>query len=412
MNFYNEFDPFAAQWIENLIAQRCIPEGRVDARSITEVRAEDLVGYRQCHWYCGIAGWPEAFRLAGISGCRGIWSKSLPCQPLSSAGKQRGAEDERHLWPESYRLISECRPSLIFGEQSGSKLGREWLDGVFLDLEELGFAVAASDLPAASVGAPHIRQRLYWGAVRLADSKHDARFSKHEREQGRWVQEAIDAAECCRSSWMADTSDGDGRRGISGEETGTGQDGQRGIGPASSGTACRLGYSSCDDQRRDQFRGAGPTFGIAAGGSGSGMVDSICSGLEGYAGNGNSRDESGRIDSGTIGPTSSSDPWSDWYPVFCRDEKTRRVGSAVQPLAASVPRNMGSLESELLRLGVDAKRSTAMRKWAGSRLAKAGRNRVGRLRAYGNAIVPPLAAQFIRSFLKSVLDVSHCENGG
>jgi DNA (cytosine-5)-methyltransferase 1 len=425
MNFYNEFDKNAAAWIKNLVARKHIPDGVVDERSITEVCAKDIVGYRQCHWFCGIAGWAEAFRLAGISNRRGAWSASLPCQPLSSAGKQRGAEDERHLWPEFYRLVSECGPAVIFGEQSGSKLGREWLDGISLDLEELGYAVASSDLSAASVGAPHIRQRIYWGAIRLEHASGN-------RWQQRWTESGgrstvgrcgdggladTSTAECDwwdQSSWqhgrtlhtadsgkhggLADTEH-DSRRAKHVDESGRRE-------PQKTDTAeragvGRMGNTASNNERGDQQRRPGPAFGISTGGSGPRLGNAIGSGLEGHAGHGNHSSESRRLDEGTVGSVAETDPWGDWYTVLCRDGKTRRIGTSVQPLVDGVPRSMGSLQSELERMGVDAKRAASMRKWAGSRLAKTGRNRVGRLRGYGNAIVPPLAAVFIRMFLQS-----------
>ena len=62
------------------------------------------------------------------------------------------------------QLIAECKPPVVFGEQVASKLGREWLSAVRTDLESVGYACGAADLSAAGVGAPHIRQRLYWAA--------------------------------------------------------------------------------------------------------------------------------------------------------------------------------------------------------------------------------------------------------
>ena len=86
------------------------------------------------------------------------------CQPFSSAGSHRGFSDERHLWPEFYRLIAECRPDTVFGEQVASQDGFRWLDLVCSDLEARNYAVGAVVTCAASAGAPHIRQRLYWVA--------------------------------------------------------------------------------------------------------------------------------------------------------------------------------------------------------------------------------------------------------
>lgn len=119
---------------------------------------------RRVHFFAGIGGWAEALRLAGWPDDREVWTGSCPCQPFSNAGKRRGTEDERHVWPEFRRLIAECKPPTIFGEQVASKDGRNWLASVRNDLENLGYAVGAADLCAAGVGAPHIRQRLYWVA--------------------------------------------------------------------------------------------------------------------------------------------------------------------------------------------------------------------------------------------------------
>jgi len=162
--YYNEIDPYAAQWLRNLIAENHIAPGDVDERSIVDVKADDLKGYTQCHFFAGIGGWSYALRLAGWSDNRAVWTGSCPCQPLSLAGKREGHADERHLWPAFHDLIEKCSPSVVFGEQVASPDGREWFAGVRADLEDLGYASGAADLCAAGVGAPHPRQRLYWVA--------------------------------------------------------------------------------------------------------------------------------------------------------------------------------------------------------------------------------------------------------
>jgi DNA (cytosine-5)-methyltransferase 1 len=167
--YYNEHDPRAAAWLRELVAAGLIAAGDVDERSITDVRATDLVGYRQVHLFAGIGGWSYAARLAGIPDDFPFWSGSCPCQPFSSAGKGRGVDDERHLWPVMRDLVTQRAPSIVVGEQVASAAGRGWLAAVRSDLESLGYAVGAADLCAAGVGAPHIRQRLYWGGVRVAD---------------------------------------------------------------------------------------------------------------------------------------------------------------------------------------------------------------------------------------------------
>lgn len=164
MNYYNDNDPFCCKWLRNLIDDGLIPKGDIDDRSIAEIKPSELNGYTQHHFFCGIGGWPYALRLAGWPDDRPVWTGSCPCQPFSVAGKGGGLEDERHLWPAFRWLIAQRRPAIVFGEQVASPAGREWLAGVRTDLEVMGYEVGAADLCAAGLGAPHIRQRLFWVA--------------------------------------------------------------------------------------------------------------------------------------------------------------------------------------------------------------------------------------------------------
>lgn len=201
-DYYNEIDPYAAQWLRNLIDAGEIPPGDVDERSIENVKPDDLRGYRQCHFFAGIGGWPLALQLAGWPADRGgLWTGSCPCQPFANPGQKKAAGDKRHLWPEMFRLIRECKqrecgPSVLLGEQVESPLGRAWLAAVLADLESVGYAVAAADLCAAGVGAPQRRQRLYW----MADADH-ARWERAER-QGQsnqaWTEREIARCESVR----------------------------------------------------------------------------------------------------------------------------------------------------------------------------------------------------------------------
>ena len=172
MNYYNEFDPKAAAWLRELINQKHIPEGIVDERSITEILPHELNEFTQCHFFAGIGGWSLALQLAGWPADRPVWTGSCPCQPFSSAGKQLAQADERHLWPAFFDLIRECRPHVVFGEQVASAINKGWLDGISSDLESEGYACGAVVCGAHSVGAPHIRQRLYWVADSDANGRH------------------------------------------------------------------------------------------------------------------------------------------------------------------------------------------------------------------------------------------------
>jgi len=169
--YYNEMEPYAAQWLRNLIDKGLIAKGEVDERSILDVAPADLRGFTQCHFFAGIGGWSLAARLAGWPDERPLWTGSAPCQPFSTAGQQKGTADERHLWPVFFGLIRACRPPVVMGEQVAAAVGKDWLDGVLADLASEDYAGRGVDIPACAVDAPHIRQRLYWIAVGDAERR-------------------------------------------------------------------------------------------------------------------------------------------------------------------------------------------------------------------------------------------------
>ncbi|EKZ6402258.1 DNA cytosine methyltransferase [Klebsiella aerogenes] len=162
--YYNEIDPFAAQWIRNLIKNRLVADGEVDERSIEDVSPDDVSGFAQCHWFAGVAVWSHSLRLAGWPDDRPVWTGSCPCQPFSAAGKGDGFADERHLWPHFFHLISERRPQHVFGEQVAAGNANAWFDLVQADLEGVGYAFGLVPFTSAGIGAPHIRERAYWVA--------------------------------------------------------------------------------------------------------------------------------------------------------------------------------------------------------------------------------------------------------
>lgn len=305
--YFNEIDPLACEWLGNLF-----PGHWVDSRGIRDVQPEDLSGHRRLHFFAGIAGWELALQLAGWPDDWEVWTGSCPCQPFSSAGKRKGTADERHLWPEFFRLINECRPDFVFGEQVKNAIGHGWLDGISADLEGAGYAVGACVLGAHSVGAPHIRQRLYWAAI--ADS---TRWSQAMRREGQYERNELEP----------------GRGGVV-------------DGVANSG--CEL----CG-------QGTRPRRGVDSPERCESCIDVESNGV--------------------------LDGWSDYAIIPCRDGKARRVSSksGVKPLAHGIPRSLGRGQPELSRV-----------------VRRARTNRVGRLRAHGNAIVPQLAAVFVRSVME------------
>ena len=327
--FYNEWERYPAQWIRNLVAAGHVADGTVDERSIRDVRATDLVGRAQCHFFAGLGGWSHALRLAGWPDDRHVWTASCPCQPFSTAGKQRGFDDDRHLWPVLFELVRECRPSILFGEQVAGPAGRTWLDAVSADLESAGYAVGAANLCAAGVGAPHIRQRLYFVAV--ADADHASKRQRVHVQQWRSQSEVPDADRHSDAGSLAD-ADRDGR----GPRRASGAHGDRAIEPAGCRDAERLGHADGIGAGRDTRGGAGTQ---AAGNSARGV-------------NGHDRHDA-----------DAPGAWGDVEWIACTDGKSRPTERGLHPLAHGVP------------------------------------DRVGKLRAYGNAIVPQVAAEFIGSVI-------------
>src|SRR3990167_2107459 len=155
-----------------------IAPGEVDERDIREVEPADLAGFAQCHFFAGIGVWSHALRGAGWPDGDPVWTGSCPCQSFSASGQRGGFSDPRHLWPAWFQLIRKCRPGVVFGEQVASKDGLAWLDVVSSDLEDGGYAVGPAVLGAAWLGAPHIRNRL-WFVADAEPSDGRAEYGEH-----------------------------------------------------------------------------------------------------------------------------------------------------------------------------------------------------------------------------------------
>ena len=308
MNYYNDFEPKACHWLEALMQEGLIPNGQIDNRSIADVKPEDIDGYYQCHFFAGIGGWSRALQLAGHESRRSVWTGSCPCQPFSCAGKGLGPKDERHLWPEFFRLIKACRPEYVFGEQVAAAIGKGWLDGVCSDLEGEGYSCGATVLGAHSVTAPHIRQRCYW---------------------------------------LGHTSNSNGRLGECGAKEGVGTNGKRRWGSTESGVDGRPGVGMADTEQqgleghiRHGDNGDEPGWKRAEQArstSESRKFDRVA----------NSKCDGGRTDSqGWRSERRAVNGWDNFRIIHCRDGKLRRipVEPEIFPLVDGFPSRVAVLK--------------------------------------------------------------------
>ena len=353
--YYNEIDPYAAQWLRNLIAAGHLAKGEVDERSITEIQPDDLLGFNQCHFFAGIGVWGYALRQAGWADDRPVWTGSCPCQPFSAAGKQEGFADERHLWPTWFNLISQCRPAIVLGEQVASAL--DWLDLVSTDMESAGYAFGAADLCAAGFGGAHIRQRLYFAGVA------NTLGSGRQRTGGQSSAQSVGTAERSGTGGLADA-----------QSARLPHRGTRTIQPVVTGSRRAAGGLADADHER-QFaapvsRLCNEEYNAEPRSSVSGLADAehhdgrpiqqerrqegrTADGRDcaGAGGNGHDRPHA---------PMLGRDA-ADW--LYCRDDKWRPVEPGTFPLA------------------------------------DAAASRVGRLRAYGNGLDAETATQFVAAVM-------------
>lgn len=130
------------------------------------------------------AHWPKTPRYHDVRlvsadpGAVDVVCGGFPCQPYStaSAGKRKGAADDRALWPEMRRLVEESKPTWVIGENVAGFVGMDF-ERVVSDLEAIGFEVFAPEIPAAAVGADHQRARVW--IIGYSDENRQSRQAVH-----------------------------------------------------------------------------------------------------------------------------------------------------------------------------------------------------------------------------------------
>jgi DNA (cytosine-5)-methyltransferase 1 len=324
MNYYNEFDPYAAQWLRNLIDAGHLPKGEVDSRSIKDVKASELTGYTQCHFFAGLGGWSHALRLAGWPEDRPVWTGSCPCQPLAQPAKVRAlltsgisglsGSTSSASADLTLSLVSKLKQRLTTDGSTLFKL--TWREKV-TPAGRLVYRLAASGRRTSDNDFGS--WPTSWASPRATDPKCGGHYTEN-----------CEGGEICRRTQayqLADT-----------QHTERGAERQ----------------IDTDAHGRDGLGGRGDVDQLA---------DDLDTRLQGRLPGG--AHEERQDQPRRIGRGGAINFWSDcdWLP--CRDGKARPVEPGTFPLAH----------------GVSA--------------------RVGRLRAYGNAIVPQVAQTFIEAYLES-----------
>jgi DNA (cytosine-5)-methyltransferase 1 len=168
--------------------------------------------------------WPNAISYGDITktdftihrGTIDVLTGGFPCQPYSLAGKRKGKEDERHLWPEMLRAIREISPTYIVGENVYGLVN--WNGGLVFhevqtDLENEGYEVQPVILPACAVGAPHRRERIWFVAYsgdKRCNNGSDNRKERYFQSDKRTTEEnkpERDERECRISQTCSATTD-------------------------------------------------------------------------------------------------------------------------------------------------------------------------------------------------------------
>ncbi len=341
-------------------------------------------------------------KRTGVDGID-ILTCSYPCQPFSVAGKQKGEEDPRHLWPDTFRLVQECRPTWFVGENvSGHiKLG---LDTVLKDLESEGYDTRTFVIPASSVGAWHKRERLWIIGYSEHNGSLATKKSRKHQETARGTPQGQNQAEqsegASRPSNHENVSDTDNSRDRASRHEADQEQPQTDQGwqkqsqlefgghsenvsdTKSKGLSGSRGQESNTnrarvEQRKGQEQGTIRSKSKRCSGVSTDVSDTSSSGLEEYG-----HSESEDVIQHREETLSNADIQGSqrWLPRWENQERESELGHAGCGSTAHLQQgeNWWQTQSELC--GVPNGISVELDK-----------NRVGRIKGLGNAIVPQIA---------------------
>ena len=322
-----------------------------------------------------------------------IITGGYPCQPFSTAGKQKGAEDDRHLWPAMFELVKQKRPSWVIGENVAGHIGLG-LDQVLFDLESEGYTARPFVIPACAVDAPHKRDRVW--VVAHANSKGEPDVTRHAEAGQRLGSEDVGDPSGGRLSgddrWRSGQESADGRAHVADTASGRSQEHghggaedavQRGEALADANSSQREGrsISSGIHSQHTQPDGGGKLFG-----------DRLLADADRDRRQQMSDRESGK--GGGVGPQifeQERNPNSAQKAHVFDANSVGLEGGAARQISG-----LGKESRQSVRAGQNEPQFWATEPNVG-RVAHGIPRRVDRLKSLGNSIVPQVAAQILRA---------------
>ena len=340
MVYYNDIDGYCCDVLRHNITAGNLYEGTVDERSITEIDPIELRGYGQIHLFAGIGGFPLGFRWAGMPAAFSVLTGGFPCQPFSVAGKRRGKNDDRALWPEMRRVIRGVRPRWVVCENVSGIIGME-LRTVLSDLEVEDYTIkSVLVLPACGLNASHRRERVW--IMAHADAEREPQPERVIGKLGRRIEYGGEDV-------------ADAERGENNRERGNHKQRWDGVGWYSE--AAQQGDGASDTNSADRC--------------GENVGDSECIGLEGDSRRGAGAEPAN-------GHARGSEETA-WFP------KPGLGGNA-----NGIPAELDAVAP----LGAE------QYPWEPPRVTKERENRSARIKVLGNAIVPQLAMVIGRNIME------------